>query len=212
MYKCLCFDLDNTLYSANHRLLSDINTRILLYLEKIGIINPDETQKIYSRKYLSTLQGLIKEREINANEYLEYIHDVPEESFPKRDENLIKLMQQILCKKIIITNSYKPYCIKVLKGLGIYEYFDAIFDVIDMNLLYKNNINSYKIILEKLGLKPEECLMIDDVYINLVNAKLNKMDTVIVGDGIKEHCDYSIRNIYQISDIIENKIQFRRSQ
>jgi len=66
-------------------------------------VNIDEAKKIqknYFHKYNTTLNGMIKNHKIDANEFLEFVHDI-DIDFLKKDLKLNKELEKLDGKKII---------------------------------------------------------------------------------------------------------------
>ena len=75
-------------------------------------------QKNYFHEYNTTLNGMIKNHEIDANEFLEFVHDV-DLNFLKKDETLEKEITKLKGKKIIFTNGSKAHAANVTKRIGM---------------------------------------------------------------------------------------------
>ena len=98
------FDLDNTLYSPNLGIFSQIDERMKKFISKKLELSETKSfilQKNFYKKYGTTLYGLMKHYEVDPQEFCDYVFD--------------KLQ---LDKKLIITDDrYKrPYELDVLKG------------------------------------------------------------------------------------------------
>ena len=64
------FDLDNTVYSYSTNLFSSIDIRMKKYISKILKVDNNEAfniQKLYFKKYGTTLYGLIKNHNMYEN-------------------------------------------------------------------------------------------------------------------------------------------------
>ena len=61
---------------------------------------------------------MIKNHKINANEFLEYVHDINLD-FLEKDEELDEQISKIKGKKIIFTNGSRAHANNVTKKLGI---------------------------------------------------------------------------------------------
>jgi putative hydrolase of the HAD superfamily len=73
------FDLDNTLYPAHTNLFAQVDVRIRDYVARLLDVPADEAneiQKDYYRRYGTTLRGLMDERGISPDDFLEYVHDI----------------------------------------------------------------------------------------------------------------------------------------
>ena len=73
------FDLDNTIYDIKAGLFVKISERITQYIMEVLSFTKEEANLVRSdmyKKYGLTLTGLMREYQIDADEYLDFIHDV----------------------------------------------------------------------------------------------------------------------------------------
>ena len=83
------FDLDNTIYDIKAGLFVKISERITQYIMEVLSFTKEEANLVRSnmyKKYGLTLTGLMREYEIDPDEYLDFIHDVthPELQYEKQ--------------------------------------------------------------------------------------------------------------------------------
>ena len=64
-------------------------------------------------------------QDINPEEYLEYVHDVGVEEKVCASPALAELLQTIPVEKAIFTSGHRPHALKVLRCLGVEQYFPA---------------------------------------------------------------------------------------
>ena len=86
------FDLDNTLYSGDTKVFEEVSNRMTKYVSDKLNVNLDKAKKIqtdYFHKYNTTLNGLIKNHKIDANDFLDFVHDINID-FLKKDLKLNK--------------------------------------------------------------------------------------------------------------------------
>ena len=81
-------------------------------------------------------------------------------------------------KKIIFTNGSKKHAINVTKRIGIDQYFDDIFDIVNANFIPKPAMESYKKLVEKHKIDPKLCVFVEDIARNLKPAYEMGMKTV----------------------------------
>ena len=99
------FDLDNTLYSGQTKVFDQVSKRMSEYISKklnISTVEAKEIQKNYFHEYNTTLNGMIKNHKIDANEFLEYVHNI-DIDFLKKDQMLSEELNKLDGKKIIFT-------------------------------------------------------------------------------------------------------------
>ncbi len=111
------FDLDNTLYSGATKVFEQVDKKMTHYISTKLNISREEARKIqknYFVEYNTTLNGMIKNHKIDANEFLEFVHDI-DLSFLKKDKQLDEEIEKIRGKKIIFTNGSLDPCKKCYK-------------------------------------------------------------------------------------------------
>ena len=174
------FDLDNTLYSGATKVFDQVDKRMSEFISKklkISIIEARKIQKNYFIEYHTTLNGMIKNHKIDANEFLEYVHDI-DLSFLKEDRQLDQEIEKISGKKIIFTNGSRAHAKNVTKRLGIERHFDEIFDIVSADFIPKPSLITYKKIIEKYKIEPQYSIFIEDIARNLKPAHELGMKTL----------------------------------
>ena len=174
------FDLDNTLYSGKTKVFEQVDKKMTKYIsEKLNVSNEEakKIQKKYFYEYNTTLNGMIKNHKIDANEFLDYVHDINID-FLNKDTKLIEELGKLNGKKIIFTNGSRKHALNVTKRIGIDHYFDDIFDIVDSKLIPKPAIEPYKELVEKHKIDPNLCVFVEDIARNLKPAYEMGMKTV----------------------------------
>jgi putative hydrolase of the HAD superfamily len=178
--KCWIFDLDNTLYSGKTRVFEQVDKKMSKYISEklnVGVVEAKEIQKNYFYKYNTTLNGMINNHKIDANEFLEFVHDV-DIDFLKKDSLLNEELMKLDGKKIIFTNSSRKHAMNVTRRIGIDQHFDDIFDIVDSEFMPKPDIVTYKKLIKKHKIDPKLCGFIEDIARNLKPAYEMGMKTV----------------------------------
>jgi len=174
------FDLDNTLYSGDTKVFDQVDKKMSKFISeklKVSLEEAKKIQKNYFHEYNTTLNGMIKNHDINANEFLEFVHDVDLE-FLKKDEPLKTEIEKLKGKKIIFTNGSKAHVSNVTSRIGIEQLFDGVFDIVDSDFYPKPSIEPYKKIIENYKIEPEYCIFFEDIARNLKPAYELGMKTV----------------------------------
>ena len=180
LIKFWIFDLDNTLYSGKTRVFEQVDKKMSEYISKklkVSVEKAKKIQKNYFHKYNTTLNGLIKNHKIDANEFLEFVHDI-DINFLKKDSMLSEELRKLDGKKIIFTNGSRKHALNVIRKIGIDEHFDDIFDIIDSEFIPKPSIEPYKKLVEKHKIDPKLCVFVEDIARNLKPAYEMGMKTV----------------------------------
>jgi putative hydrolase of the HAD superfamily len=210
------FDLDNTMYDINLGLFKKISNRITDFIMSKYSLDIDQAKKIqkeYYLKYGLTLRGLIVEKKLEPEEFLDYVHDVEHPELKKNDQ-LISKIRLLEGKKIIFTNATSNHAKKILKILELEHDFDQIIDIKDLEYIPKPDKRSYKKLLECLNLNKEnldKTIFFEDTVKNLIPAKELGITTVWMKNSINEkdfikNCnfiDYSFNNLNEFLDTIK---------
>jgi len=174
------FDLDNTLYSGDTKVFDQVDKKMSKFISEKLNVSVEEAKKIqknYFHEYNTTLNGMIKNHEIDANEFLEFVHDV-DLDFLKADKPLEREIAKLEGKKFIFTNGSKAHVANVTKRIGIEKLFDGIFDIVESDFIPKPSIEPYKKIIEKYKIEPQYSIFIEDIARNLKPAHELGMKTV----------------------------------
>ena len=210
------FDLDNTMYDVNLGLFKKISNRITDFIMSKYSLDIDQAKKIqkeYYLKYGLTLRGLIVEKKLEPEEFLDYVHDVEHPELKKNDQ-LISKIRILEGKKIIFTNATSKHAKKILKILELEHDFDQIIDIKDLEYIPKPDKRSYKKLLECLNLNKEnldKTIFFEDTVKNLIPAKELGITTVWMKNSINEKdfmksfnfIDYSFNNLNEFLDTIK---------
>jgi len=174
------FDLDNTLYSGNTKVFEQVDKKMTEYISKKLKVDKEEAKKIqkkYFHEYNTTLNGMIKNHKINANEFLEFVHDINID-FLQKDLALAKEIEKLDGIKIIFTNGSRKHALNVTKKLGVDQLFDDIFDIVDCDFIPKPLMEPYKKLVKKHKIDPKLCVLVEDIARNLKPAYEMGMKTV----------------------------------
>ena len=199
------FDLDNTLYSGQTKVFSEVDKKMSAFISKkmnVDLIKAKEIQKKYFYEYGTTLSGLMKKDSIDPHDFLEFVHDIDISWLPKDlklREELIKINE----KKYIFTNGSHAHVENVTKQLGIYGLFDGVFDIVDANFVPKPHVDPYNGIIKKFNIEPTKSILIEDIAHNLEQAKklgmktcwLENEETFAKKDADKPYIDYKIKSL-----------------
>jgi putative hydrolase of the HAD superfamily len=206
-YSTLFFDLDATLYPASNGLWDEIRKRIFQYMqEEVGLQEAEipATRDYYWKTYGTTLEGLRIHHDVDPDDYLKYVHNIPLDRYLSQDPELDSLLRDLPQDLWVFTNADWRHAQAVLSSLGIQERFSGIVDLIAMDFIVKPNPDAYRIALELAGAdNPTHCILFDDLVPNLEGAKQQGFTTVLVGDNGKAgSVDYQLPSIHHIKDVL----------
>ena len=199
------FDLDNTLYSGQTRVFSEVDKKMSEYISEkmnVDLIKAKKIQKKYFYEYGTTLSGLMKQEGIDPHDFLKFVHNINIEWLPKDlklREELIKIKE----KKYIFTNGSHEHVKNVTKQLGIDDLFDGAFDITDADFVPKPHLDAYQKLIKKFNINPNKSILIEDIAHNLEQAKNLGMKTCWLENGEafakkdsnKPYIDYKIKNL-----------------
>ena len=208
MLRCALFDLDNTLYPKSCGLMSEIGRLMNLYMSERLEIPADNVREIRDAllaSYGTTLNGLRRRYEIDPDDFLAFVHDIPLEKFIVRDEALDKMLAALPLRKIIFTNADARHARRVLSHLGVLHHFEAIIDIHFIEFCNKPDPRAYRTALEFAGVRPEECVLLEDYPANIRTARAMGIKTVLVGgekdDKNDAFADYAIDSVVEFVDL-----------
>ncbi len=195
------FDLDNTLYSAQYQLFTQIENNMTQFV--MGFLDLDHanafaTQKKYFRDHGTTMNGLMIHNGLDPAEYLEYVHKIDLSEIPKNPE-LDMILSKLPGKKVIFTNGSTKHAHNVTSHLGINHHFDGVFDIVDSDYTPKPARSVYETMIQQFDIDPKKSVMVEDMAKNLRPAADMGMTTVWVRTdsawGIEEFDDAFIHHI-----------------
>jgi putative hydrolase of the HAD superfamily len=200
-FKSLYFDLDDTLYPSSSGLWDAIRDRMNLYMQNMIDLPLPEIIRLrqgYLEKYGTTLRGLQAHYEVDRDEYLAFVHDLPLEKYIHPDPGLHELLLSLPQKRWIFTNSDANHARRVLSILGVEDCFDGIIDIRAIDFACKPEKLAYERALAISGdSDPAQCIIFDDSVRNLAPARELGFYTILVGkDGPEPAVDQTISSLH----------------
>lgn len=166
-FTTIFFDLDDTLYPASTGLWHAIKERMNIYMrEHMGIPAEDvpRLSERYFREYGTTLRGLQANHNMDAKNFLAFVHDLPLRDYLTPDPSLRALIASLPMRKFIFTNADVPHARRVLTALEMEDLFEDIVDVNAVAPYCKPMPESFQIAMHTAGeTDPARCVMIDDL-------------------------------------------------
>jgi len=202
------FDLDETLYSTSAGLMQDVARRITRWLEHHLGMDPEEASRlreVYTHRYGTTLGGLLAERarEVDVEDYLAFVHDVPVEAYLRPDPALRAMLTAIPLRRVVFTNSTVEHAARVLNALGIADLFERVVDIRALNFIHKPRLEAYERLLALLDAPGPACILIDDRAVNLQPAKQLGMTTVLVDGEPQDGADFVVSSVLEVGPLIQ---------
>ena len=210
----LIWDLDDTLYNKTEE-FADIldSTMAKALIEDLKLPMDFETakQKVTESYKIYRDGGEIFYREYGVKPkdlFKAYHLRKPVEKIVPY-ENLIERIEKVPAEQYIFTASDRYASEKILKHLGLYEFFkDRYYSVEDFGVYKKNESSDvYKKYCAKIGVDPKDCVFVDDSYSNLEFAKEIGMTTVRIyyrnnSAKDKTYIDYAYKGLLSVLDDI----------
>jgi putative hydrolase of the HAD superfamily len=207
------FDLDNCLYPAATGLFDLIDQRMGAYIERLLGVDPVEAkriQKAHFHEHGTTLAGLMREHQVDPEDFLNDVHAIPLDRVA-RDDRLARNLGRLPGRKIVYTNADEPYARRVLEAIGIGDHFAELHDIYAAELQPKPNERGYRLLLDRFGVDPKRAAMVEDMAQNLKPAKMLGMVTVWVDNGSERgnhghHPDYIDLTITDVGEWLEDML------
>ncbi|MBO6281088.1 MAG: HAD family hydrolase [Alphaproteobacteria bacterium] len=216
----IVWDLDNTLYRETpefHNLLDKITAEAAI--EDLKLDMDFETAKaLVTESYKTYRDGgaiFVEKYGIDEKDMFDAYHKRKEENlYPiKPYTGLLEELKQLQCPQYILSTSSYNACTAILKHIGLFEFFDGRYYSVEQFDCYKKNESPdvYLKFCEKIKVKPENCIFVDDSYSNLEFAKKAGMITVRLCHGKEnkngtEYIDYAIDNIKDCLEFLKKVV------
>jgi putative hydrolase of the HAD superfamily len=210
MYKHIIFDLDDTLYARENGLMGEVGRRIQVWLCENMALDWEEAivlRRKYFEQYGTTLGGLIEEHDIDAHDYLVYVHDIVLEEYIGPNPALDAMLGEIPLRRVVYTNATAEYAWRVLGVLGVAHHFEDVIGIEDVGLLNKPYQEAYERVLVRMDAWGPECIMVEDSARNLNPAKALGMTTVLVGSLPDWSVDFVVEDVLQVGQVVDRMLE-----
>lgn len=179
------FDLDDTLYPASSGLWPVIRRKIGEYMhERLNIPQEQvlDLQMALFRQYGTTLRGLQATYEMDTDDYLAIVHDVPLEEYIGPNPVLEQALQAVPVRKFIFTNGDLEHARRVLRVLRVEQYFEGIIDINAISPYCKPMPEAFEIAFRLAAVSdPRGCVLVDDLPRNTRAAREMGMFSILYG-------------------------------
>lgn len=161
------FDLDDTLYPSSTGLWQAIKERMNRYMRDHLDIPDDEIPALrekYFLEYGTTMRGLQANHNIDADDFLAFVHDLPLKNYLTPNPTLRSVIASLPTRNLIFTNADSAHARRVLSVLGLNDLFETIVDVNAIAPYCKPMPESFQIAMRIAGEDdPAKCVIIDDI-------------------------------------------------
>lgn len=166
-FTTIFFDLDDTLYPNNNGLWMAIKDRMNIYMhERIGIPEKDVPQlrEQYFKMYGTTLRGLQHRHQVDVEDFLAFVHDLPLNDYLTPDPVQREIIASLNTRNLVFTNADVNHARRVLSALKLDDLFEVIVDVNAVAPYCKPMPESFAIAMDLADEpNPRKCVMIDDL-------------------------------------------------
>jgi putative hydrolase of the HAD superfamily len=176
------FDLDNTLYRADNGIFAQIESRMTDYVERHLGLPRDEArvvQKALYRAHGTTLNGLMREHGVGAEDYLAFVHDIDLGDLAP-DHRLVAAIAALPGRRFVFTNGCRDHAARILERIGMTGLFEQVWDIRSMDFVPKPERRAYDSVVAAGAVECGRAAMFDDIPRNLVAARALGMTTVLV--------------------------------
>jgi putative hydrolase of the HAD superfamily len=181
------FDLDNTLYCPSVRLFDQIEVKMTEYVMRVLRVDRQEADRLrdhYWHTHGTTLAGLMREHDMEPQDYLVAVHDISFDALSP-DPELRARITALPGRKIVYTNGSAPYAERVIKARGLSGVFDAVYGVEHADFRPKPEREAFDAIFLRAGIATNRAAMFEDDARNLAAPHAMGMRTVLVGPEAK---------------------------
>lgn len=184
--KVWLFDLDDTLHNASHQAFDMLNASMNAYIVTHLGLAPEDAKVLrdrYWRRYGATLSGLTRHHGVKAAHFLHETHRLPglEDGLHGHPHDLAAL-RRLHGRKLLFTNAPRGYAERVLAAIGLTGVFDGIVSVEDMAFVGesrpKPDKRMFRVVLARLGLRPSDCVLVEDTLVHQKSAHALGIATV----------------------------------
>jgi len=207
-FTTIFFDLDDTLYPTNVGLWGAIKNRMNDYMRERMNIPANEIPALrekYYEQYGTTLRGLQKHHQIDVEDYLAYVHDLPLGDYLTPDIDQRSVIASLPTRNLIFTNADIHHAERVLAALNLHDLFSTIVDVNTVTPYCKPMPESFDVAMKVAGeADPARCVMIDDLPRTTRATKSAGMFSILFGETATNgdaHASFS--NWNELTKILE---------
>lgn len=184
-YTTFLIDLDETLYPSETQVWPEIAARMDRFMhERLHIpweTIPTMRDALYLQ-YGTTLRGLVNLYQVDEQEFVNFVHDVPVDVLLQPDPELREVLLRYPQRKLIFTNGDRAHATRVLQRLGLENCFDGIVDVLHISPYCKPMPEAFAAALRYAGdPNPRHCVFMDDSPRNLGPARELGIYTIQIG-------------------------------
>lgn len=205
--KVWIFDLDDTLHDASAHIFPVMNRAMTEYIAETLSIDEASAHQLrqhYWKIYGATLKGLMRHHGVDAYHFLNKTHalmDLPDMVIQVK--RLKYLIHHLPGRKCIFTNAPRSYALRVLELLGLNDSFELIFSVESTKFHAKPSVRGFRLLLNTLHVRPNQCIMLEDNLPALMTAKRLGMRTIWIAKTLQKpnFVDYRLSSVLALTHL-----------
>jgi len=206
----IIFDLDDTLYPRNVGLMQEIGRRITLWVQKSLDVTFEEAvalRQAYLHRYGTTLGGLTAEHQVDVDDYLAFVHDIPIERYVRPNPRLAAMLSAIPLCKAVFTNATSEHAWRVLRALDVADRFEWVVGIREVDFNNKPRLEAYQRLLAFLHAQGPDCILVEDRVVNLRPGKRLGMTTVLVDATPEEGVDFAVGDVLEVGPLVARLLE-----
>lgn len=188
-FTTIFFDLDDTLYPSSTGLWKNIKARIGLYMHERMHIPQEEVPSLrekYFLEYGTTMRGLQANHNIDTQDFLAFVHDLPLQDYLTPNPILREIIASLPTVNLIFTNADIHHARRVLQALNLNDLFETVIDVNRVAPHCKPMPASFQIAMDIAGeTDPSKCVMIDDINRTTRAASEQGLFSILYNESFK---------------------------
>ncbi len=215
MMKSVIFDLDGVIVSTDeyhYKAWKQLANREHIPFDKTinnrlrGVSRRESLEIILEKSNKRYNESEIKEMlEFKNNIYKDSLKELASKDILSNFNQLYKHLKNNNVKMAIGSSSRNTK--RILKQINLLESFDAIADGTDITKS-KPDPEVFLIAAKRLGVKPEDCYVVEDAVAGIEAAKAGNMTAIAINDAKKsELADFRINNLLEIKNIVLGGIE-----
>ena len=209
-FTTIFFDLDDTLYPSSAGLWHAIKERMNEYMrERLNI--PEEQvsslRETYYLQYGTTTRGLQQHHNLDTQDFLAYVHDLPLGDYLTPNPTLRSVIASLPTRNLIFTNADSAHADRVLTALNLRDLFETIVDINAIAPYCKPMPESFQAAMELAGERdPSKCALIDDIHRTTGAARRFGMFSILCnGTFPPESADAHLTDWNDLRNILERQ-------
>lgn len=208
-FTTIFFDLDDTLYPASSGVWKLIKDRMNLYMHQRLAIAWDEIPTLREElfhEYGTTLRGLQVNYQVDKDEYLAFVHDIPIHEYLQPDSALQQMLNGLPYRKLVFTNADANHAHRVLTTLNLQNCFERVIDINSVSPYCKPMQPALKIALELSGeTEPQNCILLDDLPATTRAGREFGFYTILVGqEGVHQDANTTLAHLTDLPVLLQS--------